>query len=298
MRCHKDFDSSGFSLSAIATATGPFCRAPFLRLVSPEAVIVESTLGLIVVEQADGWVGGAGVRDIVDYRTPLGVGVEGLIGEFADSCPSGTTFSFDSLPREAALVVAAGLGLAGIETEMSSGESTAVLELPRSWDGYMAAIGKKHRHEIRRKRRRYEESIGPVVHETHRGTEWGFEEFVRLHRLAQGEKGAFMSRDVARLFASLSWTDGWRIDLLRIPGTQRASACLFSYVDQDGFYLYNSSYDPDLAEASPGLVLIATCIQQAIEMSLPRFDFLKGDEAYKYRLGAEPRSLFEVTGHK
>ena len=36
-------------------------------------------------------------------------------------------------------------------------------------------------------------------------------------------------------------------------------------------------------------------IEFAIEEGQAIFDFLKGDEAYKFRLGAEPRPLFQVA---
>ena len=54
-------------------------------------------------------------------------------------------------------------------------ESTAVIELPGSFDDYLAGIGKKQRHELRRKRRRYEEnrhrdrSLDAARHGTARG---------------------------------------------------------------------------------------------------------------------------------
>ena len=38
----------------------------------------------------------------------------------------------------------------------------AVLTLPESFDAWLASIGKKERHETRRKRRRYEEMVGPA----------------------------------------------------------------------------------------------------------------------------------------
>jgi CelD/BcsL family acetyltransferase involved in cellulose biosynthesis len=35
-------------------------------------------------------------------------------------------------------------------------------------------------------------------------------------------------------------------------------------------------------------------IEQAIGEGIGRFDFLKGDEVYKFRLGAEERPLYRV----
>ena len=50
------------------------------------------------------------------------------------------------------------------------------------------------------------------------------------------------------------------------------------------------------ALASPGVVLVSMLIERAIEAEKRVFDFLKGDETYKFRLGAAPRPLYEVTG--
>ena len=44
------------------------------------------------------------------------------------------------------------------------------------------------------------------------------------------------------------------------------------------------------------MVLLATLIRSAIERNLGVFDFLKGDEQYKYRMGAEARPLYVLEG--
>jgi D-inositol-3-phosphate glycosyltransferase len=128
----------------------------------------------------------------------------------------------------------------------------AVLALPDTFDGYLEAIGKKQRHEVRRKRRRYEETVGELHYESHHADGYAFDEFVRLHRRSTGSKGRFMTPEHEEFFRCLITTPGWRLDILRIPGSERAAACLFVFVDETGMYLYNSAYDPDLAEASPG----------------------------------------------
>ena len=87
---------------------------------------------------------------------------------------------------------------------------------------------------------------------------------------------------------------GWGIDALLTP-EQRIAAAGFSFHGDDGYYLYNSAFDRGYWEASPGVVLIASLIEFAIEEEQMVFDFLKGDETYKFRLGAEPRPLFEVA---
>ncbi|MGH8873752.1 MAG: GNAT family N-acetyltransferase, partial [Acidimicrobiia bacterium] len=285
--------TDAFGLPPVAPATGPFPGRPFLQTIWEERARPEDGLllaeipdGLLAMCRRDGLVEMVGEPDLTDYRTPLGGRVRELVAEVVGALSPGTRFRFDHLPGEAAEAIGEGLGgRAPIYQDVA-----AVLPLPASFDDYLAGIGKKERHELRRKRRRFEEAVGTVAHETHRGEGWAFEELVRLHRLAEGAKGRFMTSAVERLFRRLIHLPGWQIDLLR--GPEGAAACVVGYADPTGYYLYNSSYDPDLRDGSPGVVLLAALIEQAISDGLPRFDFLRGNEVYKFKMGAEPRPLY------
>ena len=60
-------------------------------------------------------------------------------------------------------------------------------------------------------------------------------------------------------------------------------------------YLYNSGYDiGKYAALSPGWVLLAKLFDQAIQNGHKRFDFMRGDEDYKYRFGGEDVSLMRL----
>ena len=300
MRRHDDWSTPSFDLEPTAPAVGPFPRRPFLsavhRLESCKLEFVDSGTAFLALCRSEDRLRFVGSPDLTDYHSPLGTGVADLVEALATEVPSGTVFDLDSLPLEAAKPLVAGLEAAGLAVETVDDGVTAVLELPDDFGEYLRKIGKKQRHEVRRKRRRFEEAVGPVVLETHHGPGWAFDEFVRLHRSAPGAKGGFMTPDREEFFRSLAATPGWRIDLLRRG--DRALACSFAFSDQEGIYLYNGSYDPDWAEASPGVVLLTSLIEQSIVEGLRRFDFLKGDEEYKFRLGAEPRGLYRVRAVK
>ena len=125
------------------------------------------------------------------------------------------------------------------------------------------------------------------------GSVGAFDAFVTMHRAALGEKGAFFDDAMASFFAALLDLDGAALDLLTAgDGTPVAAA--FGFEEPDAYYLYNSAFDPDLGKVSPGVVLVDRMIEQAIAAGRARFDFLKGDEAYKFRMGAEARPLFRV----
>ena len=58
----------------------------------------------------------------------------------------------------------------------------------------------------------------------------------------------------------------------------------------------SSGLDPAaFAALSPGVVLTAAAIERAIDLGRAEFDFLRGDEEYKYRFGAIDHSIYRLT---
>ena len=119
--------------------------------------------------------------------------------------------------------------------------------------------------------------------------------FAKMHRAATGDKGAFMTPEMETLFTDLHTDAGAVIDMLMSDAGDPVAGA-FGFEDSEGYYLYNSAYDPAARGASPGIVMLASLIERAIDAGKPTFDFLKGDEPYKFRHGAEPRPLFTLTG--
>lgn len=287
-----------FELPSLAPAVGPFPFHGFLSAwweeLAPggEIMTVCDGRNLLPMHRLGSTVAFMGDDDHTDYHSPLGTEPETLLSSVIEELGHGIQMSFDSMPLEASGPVAGGLAAAGLQPKVTEQVVAMVLELPTTVEGFMEVIGKKVRHELRRKRRRYQEQIGPVVHTTHTGVGFGFDEFVRLHRLAPGDKGDFITGKRLGFFARLAAQPGWRVDLLEGDGV--ATACLFGWTDGDTYYLYNSSFEPSLQAGSPGLVLLLSMIEHAINQGWGRFDFLKGNEPYKTRMGARPRQLYRV----
>ena len=295
MRVHQDWNTPAFGLNTVADHLGPFPGPDFLRAVTKPGrlELVESDRALLALEREGRTVRMAGPASLTDYHSPRGADVPDLVARWWRSQPDGTQLVWDSLPGSAAEVVREGLIGAGATPSSEQTEVAAVLHLPSTFDGYLQMVGKKERHEIRRKARRYARGLGEVRLRTRFGAGWEFDEFVRLHRLASGAKGQFMDEETTPLFRQLADLEGWRIDVLE-SGDRQASACVFGYSDSEGYYLYNSSFDPAHSSLSPGVVLLTTLIEKVTAEGLSRFDFLKGSETYKRRLGAEHRPLFTV----
>ena len=187
---------------------------------------------------------------------------------------------------------AAGHGLAVEATDDRNGVAP-VLDLPSTWDEYLAQIPSKLRHEIRRKAKKLEAETGAFRVET--ATEETLlpllDRFVELHRMSEGPKGVFMVPGVEIFFRRLGQTfceqGVFRLCFIRVREELAAGTIGFSF---DGTYsLYNSAFDRKWQQLAPGMVLVAEDIRQAIEEGSAVFDFLKGDYAYKYRFGARKR---------
>jgi CelD/BcsL family acetyltransferase involved in cellulose biosynthesis len=59
--------------------------------------------------------------------------------------------------------------------------------------------------------------------------------------------------------------------------------------------VYNSGFHPERAPLAPGLVLLGHVLRDAIERGKRRFDFLRGEERYKYEFGPQPEDVYQVT---
>ena len=180
---------------------------------------------------------------------------------------------------------------AGLSFGLDQEETTAILKLPSDWDSYLASLDSKERHELKRKQRRIgrEHPDATVRTSTPETLDADLEVFVGMHRGTEGLKGHFMRPDiatfferVARAFSELGWL---RLDFLEIGGT--AIATTFGFEHGNTLYLYNSAFEQEAKRLSPGLILVAALIEDAIEQGTKTFDFLRGPERYKYQLGAE-----------
>ena len=233
----------------------------------------------------------AGEGDLTDYHSPRGAATA-LTGVVAD-LPDDTAIYLDSLPEESATAVVAALQAAGLDPAIEQHAVTAVLELPATFDDYLAGLGKKERHELRRKRRRFDAELGTGRIERRSGRD-AVALFANLHRQSDGAKGTFMTDAMERFFLDLHTKADGVIDVL-LDGSDRPAAAIFSFEDAAGFYLYNSAFEPDLRNLSPGNVVLSHLIERSVAEQKQVFDFLKGDEPYKFRLGAEPRPLFALA---
>jgi hypothetical protein len=170
------------------------------------------------------------------------------------------------------------------------------------WETYLQTLSAKDRHEVRRKIRRAE-TAGSVEFENVSDPSSAVDDFIAIHQARWGEEGLFphteggeRSRRFFRRLGELEGPDGLlRIGRLRVDG--RAIFMCVGFHDGDTVYYYNAGNDPHAQALSPGVVGVAYYLRHGLAEGTRVFDFLRGDEGYKYRWGAvdEPIHRLIVT---
>lgn len=189
----------------------------------------------------------------------------------------------------------------GLQAHIFAEDVCPVVELPGEWETYLMSLRKKDRHELRRKVRKLEGRddahwylVNPTDEEALQRAMWAF---ISLHRLSGVEKAEFMDDRMAASFmemaASLAPT-GW-LDLAILEVNKEPAAAYLSFKYNDRLYLYNSGYDPRFGSYSAGVALLAYRIHKAILQGIKTFDFLRGDEEYKYDFGAKDTYVYRAV---
>jgi CelD/BcsL family acetyltransferase involved in cellulose biosynthesis len=178
-----------------------------------------------------------------------------------------------------------------------AGETCPFLPLPPGdWEAFRKLLGKKMRGNIGY----YDRALAKVYEVEHRLADNDtladdLDAFFILHQRRWNRRwlpGAFAARrarafhaDVAeRLLAS----GHLRLHTLSLDGETHAALYCFQFNNRCAYYL--GGFEPTLARLSLGTVLTARAIRHAIEQdNCSEFDFLRGDEPYKYKWGARDR---------
>ena len=172
------------------------------------------------------------------------------------------------------------------------------------WEEYLATLDKKDRHEIRRKLRRAA-VVDDLSIEISPPTPDAIATFVELHTLRFGEDGLFPSgaggersrRFIDRLGElERDSPDGGQLHVGLVRCGVRLVWAMLAFDDGETCYLYNAGMDPEAREVSPGITGTAEYLINRLAAGRRRFDFLRGDEPYKYEWGAvdEPISRLLV----
>jgi CelD/BcsL family acetyltransferase involved in cellulose biosynthesis len=173
---------------------------------------------------------------------------------------------------------------------------TLELNLPNKWDTFLGELTGKQRHEVRRKLRRLYEAgeINYRVVEDFAEVMDEMDTFLALFGLNRTDKATFMTgemRTYFRLLAeAMAKANLLKLSFLDLDGTPAAAVMSFDY--NSTVYLYNNGYDGKFSSLSVGLLSKVLNIKDSIRRGRKKYDFLKGTEEYKHRLGGKPVTVY------
>lgn len=182
----------------------------------------------------------------------------------------------------------------GWNFSLGCSKQSPYIQLPRSWDEYLLSINKKQRHEIRRKLRRADEdaNIRWYIIDEESNLDTAISDFLVL-MAKDPEKSAFLSsqmKEHMQLLMHWAFKMGiLQLSFLEIHEEKAAGYFCFNF--EHRVLVYNSGFNPKYGEYSPGWVLLTNLLKFAIDNHTSEFDFMRGNEDYKYRFGARDRFI-------
>jgi CelD/BcsL family acetyltransferase involved in cellulose biosynthesis len=183
---------------------------------------------------------------------------------------------------------------APLQTRESAGEPCPVLSLCGNVED---TIPKRMLQNLRYYERRAEKA-GPISYK--QGV--FLDDLIRLHTArwrSQGESGVLADEAVQGMHRECV-PCLQRLGLLRMYAlsiSDRIAAVYYGFLHRGRAYYYLSGIDPAFQHLSIGTLIVGCAIKEAIREGATAFDFLRGQEPYKYLWGAkdEPTNVLRFT---
>ncbi|MER3524621.1 MAG: hypothetical protein C4326_11315 [Ignavibacteria bacterium] len=168
--------------------------------------------------------------------------------------------------------------------------------LKETWEETLASFKIDNRREIRRRQRNLHKNFAVEYEVVTReeDAQRGIEEFIQMHQMKwrnDGHSGVFADssiarfhRDVVQRFARRGWLF---LAFMNANGERAATLYCFVFRDDLAVYLTGNANRSDVFKYSPGRVLTAFCMEEAVKLGKKVCDFMRGTEPYKYELDAK-----------
>ena len=177
-------------------------------------------------------------------------------------------------------------------------QSSPFIYVPESFEDYLNLLDSKQAHEVRRKLRRAERNLNLTSSEIVREPsklDAALEDFFRLMG-QESDKALFLKpamKEQMTAIARAAFKAGWlQLFFLKSGDARIAGYMNFDY--DNCIWAYNAGFDNAYAELSPGWLIFAEMMKWSIENKRRIFDFMRGDEEYKYRFGGKDRFVKKI----
>jgi CelD/BcsL family acetyltransferase involved in cellulose biosynthesis len=167
-----------------------------------------------------------------------------------------------------------------------------------TWDSFLDTLGRTHRTNFRRKVKKLNQLYALRIDEAHTDAERraALDVLVNLHLKRREELDGSDALHTPELVAfheeatAIALERGW-LKLYVMWLNDSPAAAMYGFEYNGVFNFYQSGFDSAFATYSVGLVMTGLSVQAAIERGIRDFDFLHGEEPYKYLWASAEREL-------
>lgn len=183
---------------------------------------------------------------------------------------------------------------------LSAQEACPAISLPTTVEAFWKHFPAERRRKLRRAQRYLERLGGFSVERAAAETlQECLDALFRLHRSRWEERElpGVLADPSIQVFHRAVAAGLLKRGMLRLYALRHRGAIVsvvYGFAGKKCFYAYLGGFDPALAPASPGALLIAHAIEEAIRERRSEFDFLRGRESYKYFWGAQDRMNYHL----
>ena len=193
----------------------------------------------------------------------------------------GTSILHDLLPKSSGVIPG---------FEMEQGAKCPYMPIPNSMDILMNGLSANLRRNLRRRLRKLEKDYHRVElknYDEFTSIEEAMKIFFELHQKrwkSQRMPGVFKTKevrdfyiDVVKLFADNGW-----LALYFLTANDEPVASQYCLEYDRKMYFCLPGFDPDYSKYGVGNLILAKIIEKCVEKGIEEYDFLKGDESYKF----------------
>ncbi|HYD35857.1 MAG TPA: GNAT family N-acetyltransferase [Vitreimonas sp.] len=187
----------------------------------------------------------------------------------------------------------------GWQTEQKQQDVCPVLALPANWEEYFSSLDLTVQKNFKRLLRSIgeEDEITYSVITSDNEIEAAMNDFILLHKQSGEEKKLFWDEKKEAFFKELGktlLTAGYlKLFFLSVNDDRAAALMIFDW--HNLYLLYNSGFNAyRYGHMGVGNALILHTIQQAIKEKKGIYDFMRGNESYKFQFRAQPQNIFDL----
>lgn len=173
------------------------------------------------------------------------------------------------------------------------------LVLPESFDIYLNSFKRKKRYNLNAAVRKFEKAGGRygsaiAVEDMHEI----LKQLFLIHKQRSAERNivsSFSGESIFSFHLALVRNMPERVWLRFLEVNGQIIAILYGFLFCNRFFYYQIAHDPSFRTQSPGTVLLYKVIEECCAEGIGEFNFLQGNEGYKWQWTRESRELYSIT---